>query len=217
MNGASWHIDSPQHTLVVALEGSVALTRAVQLVTSVVVDGHDHQNDADRLRDHQGLRDHAHDSPRALHPPRAGCRRWGPLRQQAVRIARIAASELPRCACVQPAGWREEAMKERQAKILPGPGQSTDLNEVQERVATLLLDAVSCVAPARVSDTVRGWLARLDLSSLRPTSEAALMAEALATCPARSAPSWPSPRRSPSPRPATVGTWRRCGLCSPRT
>ena len=71
-------------------------------------------------------------------------------------------------------------MKERQAKILPEPGRSTDLNEVQERVATLLLDAVSCVAPARVSDTVRGWLARLDLSSLSPASEAALMAEALA-------------------------------------
>ena len=71
-------------------------------------------------------------------------------------------------------------MKERQAKILPERGQSTDLNEVQERVATLLLDAVSCIAPARVSDTVRGWLARLDLSSLPPASEAALMAEALA-------------------------------------
>ncbi|RYY06265.1 MAG: hypothetical protein EON55_23785, partial [Alphaproteobacteria bacterium] len=71
-------------------------------------------------------------------------------------------------------------MKERQAKILPEPGRSTDLNEVQERVATLLLDAVSCVAPARVSDTVRGWLARLDLSLLPPTAEAALMAEALA-------------------------------------
>ena len=71
-------------------------------------------------------------------------------------------------------------MKERQAKILPEPGRSTDLNEVQECVATLLLDAVSCIAPARVSDTVRGWLARLDLSSLPPTSEAALMAEALA-------------------------------------
>ena len=71
-------------------------------------------------------------------------------------------------------------MRERQAKIVPEPGQSVDLDDVQGRIATLLLEAVSCVAPARVSDTVRGWLARLDLSSLPPAMEAALMAEALA-------------------------------------
>ena len=71
-------------------------------------------------------------------------------------------------------------MRERQAKIVPQPGQSVDLDDVQERIATLLLEAVSCIAPSRVSDTVRGWLARLDLSSLPPAMEAVLMAEALA-------------------------------------
>ncbi len=43
---------------------------------------------------------------------------------------------------------------------------------MKERIATLLLEAVSCIAPSRVSDTVRGWLARLDLSSLPPAMEA---------------------------------------------
>ena len=71
-------------------------------------------------------------------------------------------------------------MRERQAKIVPQPGQSVDLDDVQEGIATLLLEAMSCIAPSRVSDTVRGWLARLDLSSLPPAMEAALMAEALA-------------------------------------
>ena len=71
-------------------------------------------------------------------------------------------------------------MRERQAKIVPDTGQSVDLGDVQERIATLLLEATSCVAPTRVSDTVRGWLARLDLSSLRPAMESSLMAEALA-------------------------------------
>jgi len=63
VNGDSWHIDIPQHTFVVALEGSVALTRAVRLVASVVVDGHDLQNDENGLRDRQ---DHAHDPPRVM-------------------------------------------------------------------------------------------------------------------------------------------------------
>ena len=47
-------------------------------------------------------------------------------------------------------------------------------------MATLLVEAATCVAPTRVSDTAKGWLARLDLSSVSPVQEAALMAEALA-------------------------------------
>ncbi len=58
--------------------------------------------------------------------------------------------------------------------------QSADLDEVQEQIATLLMEAVSCVAAARVTDTVRGWLARLDLSLMPPAQEVALLAEALA-------------------------------------
>ncbi len=54
-----------------------------------------------------------------------------------------------------------------------------DPDSLQDRIATVLLDAFSFVPPSRVSDTVRNWLERLDLSALPPAQEAALMSEAL--------------------------------------
>lgn len=78
------------------------------------------------------------------------------------------------------ARWREETVREHQARLVHASGQSVDLADVQERISTTLLEATSCLAPMRVSDTLRGWLARLDLSSLPPAMEALLMAEALA-------------------------------------
>ncbi len=48
-------------------------------------------DDEDSLRDHQRFRDHADDPSRALHSSRAGRCRRGPLRQQALRSARITA------------------------------------------------------------------------------------------------------------------------------
>ncbi len=48
-------------------------------------------DDEDSLRDHQRFRDHADDPSRALRSSRAGRCRRGPLRQQALRSARITA------------------------------------------------------------------------------------------------------------------------------
>lgn len=73
-----------------------------------------------------------------------------------------------------------QALKERPARTESQAAPSADLRQVAEHIAALLLEAASCVAPTRVSDIVRGWLGRLDLSSVPPAQEAALMAEALA-------------------------------------
>ena len=73
-----------------------------------------------------------------------------------------------------------QAAKECWGKVDAPAAPLANADQLQEHIAALLLEAATCVAPTRVSDTARGWLARLDLSSVSPAQEAALMGEALA-------------------------------------
>lgn len=73
-----------------------------------------------------------------------------------------------------------QALRERRARTDSQAGPSVDLRQVAEHIPALLLEAATCIACTRVSDTAKGWLARLDLSSVSPAQEFALMGEALA-------------------------------------
>lgn len=72
-----------------------------------------------------------------------------------------------------------QALKQNRGGASEQTGQPIDPHVLQERIATVLLDAFSFIPPSRVSDTVRAWLERLDLAAFPPTREAALMADAL--------------------------------------
>ena len=72
------------------------------------------------------------------------------------------------------------ALKERCSGTASQTAKPVDLPALQERIATVLLEALSFVAPDRIGDSLRDWLARMDLSMLPPAGEAALMAEATA-------------------------------------
>jgi hypothetical protein len=73
-----------------------------------------------------------------------------------------------------------QALKERCSRTAGQAGKPVDVRALQERIATVLLDALSFVAPNRVGDSVRDWLARLDLSGTPPSGQAALMTKATA-------------------------------------
>ena len=72
-----------------------------------------------------------------------------------------------------------QAVRHRHSGAVEQIAKAIDPHLLQERIATVLLDAFSFVSPSRISDTVRGWLERVDLSALPPSHEAALMADAL--------------------------------------
>jgi acyl dehydratase len=73
-----------------------------------------------------------------------------------------------------------QALKEHCIRTASLAGKPVDLRALQERIATVLLEALSFVAPNRIGDSLRDWLARMDLSMLPPAGEAALIAEATA-------------------------------------
>jgi hypothetical protein len=73
-----------------------------------------------------------------------------------------------------------QALKEHRIRTASLAGKPVDLRALQERIATVLLEALSFVAPNRIGDSLRDWLARMDLSMLPPAGEAALIAEATA-------------------------------------
>ena len=56
---------------------------------------------------------------------------------------------------------------------------AVDPGTVQAAVSGLLLDAMTCLSPTRVADTVRDLLGRTDPASLPPDKQAALMADSL--------------------------------------
>ena len=60
------------------------------------------------------------------------------------------------------------------------PAEMADVVTMQEHIAILLIEAVTCTAPKRVADTAQDWVSRVDLSSASPAREAAVMAEAFA-------------------------------------
>ena len=72
-----------------------------------------------------------------------------------------------------------QTLKQRRGDSEEPTSKPVDLHVLQERIATILLDAFGFVSPGRVADTVQTWLDRLDLSALPSTQAAALMAEAL--------------------------------------
>lgn len=71
-----------------------------------------------------------------------------------------------------------QKLTQRSGGTAEGNTKQVDPGILRERIATVLLDAFSFVSPSRVSDTVRTWLDRLDLSALPPPQEATLMTEA---------------------------------------
>ncbi len=60
------------------------------------------------------------------------------------------------------------------------PSRPVDTDRLRECIAELLLEAASFVAPARVEETARGWLARADPGFADPGREMLLVADALA-------------------------------------
>ncbi len=68
--------------------------------------------------------------------------------------------------------------RQRHGRAEEPTNKPIDPHILQERIATILLDAFGFVSPSRVANTVQAWLDRLDMSALAPTQSAALMAEA---------------------------------------
>ena len=56
---------------------------------------------------------------------------------------------------------------------------AVDPGTVQAAISGLLLDAMLCLSPTRVADTVRNRLGRRDPASLPPDRQVALMADSL--------------------------------------
>jgi hypothetical protein len=71
-----------------------------------------------------------------------------------------------------------QTLKQRRGGAEEPTCKLLDLHILQERIATILLDAFDFVSPSRVAETVQAWLDRLDLSALPSMQAAALMAEA---------------------------------------
>lgn len=72
-----------------------------------------------------------------------------------------------------------QALKNRAERQVEVASPPIDLASVREHVATLLLDAITCTAPTRVSGIMQDWLDRIDPASLTPAQASELMAEAL--------------------------------------
>jgi hypothetical protein len=73
-----------------------------------------------------------------------------------------------------------QALNERSSRTASQAGRPVDHRALQERTATILLDALSFLAPNRIADSVRDWLARMDLSGIPLSVQAALMTKATA-------------------------------------
>ena len=73
-----------------------------------------------------------------------------------------------------------QATKSRTPKGAVPSLRSADTDQLRALVAGLLLDATSFVSPARVEETVRGWLARAEPGQAAGGQDAALVADAFA-------------------------------------
>ena len=73
-----------------------------------------------------------------------------------------------------------QALKDRHQHQAHPAAEPACLDRLREHAASFVVDAMSHVAPTRVAETAREWLARAGLPSGSPAREAGLTAEALA-------------------------------------